>query len=258
MKQLLKCLNGCMLVCLLVIACKKDNPAVKEIGCQLSSLGFGSFTLQMNYNADGGIARVGLLNKDTALEYYTYTYTPGKVMELGYSAKGQLFSTGTYTLGSNGYASLGVLVYEDGMDSTYYTYNSDGYLTSARKVSYSNNNGTYVWSATLASTYTIENGNKVKETNTNKGTDVNYTSALTYEYYADKPGYDGLYSEYTFLGKHNASLLKKTTNVYNGTESSTAYSYEFDTEGRPTKSIQKQTSASGTSTSTWLLQFACK
>jgi hypothetical protein len=264
MNNILKCLNGAILLCLVFIACQKDSTN-GPIPCQVSSLQFDSFQFRMNYNADGSMAEEHLLNRGITKEFSKYTYTPGQIIYTTYSADSVLLVTSTYTIGSNGFASLCVNTSptNTGTDSSFYTYNSEGYLTGIRQVSYAYRNGTAAWSGTLLTARTIANGNKVKETIAYRSIDAetNFDDAVTYEYFTDKAGYIGLFGDNVFEGKYSTSLLKKTittTNAKNGYGSTIVYSYEFDTEGKPTKVSYATTGLSGsTSTRSMLLQFAC-
>jgi hypothetical protein len=263
MNNILKCLNGTILLYLLFIACKKDSNN-GPLPCQVSYLQFDSFQLRMSYNADGSIAGEHLFNRSNLKEFSQYTYTTGQIIRTSYAADSVLQVTSTYTIGANGYAAVCVNIRStNDIDSSFYTYNSDGYLTGIRQVYYTYPNGIATWSSTLLTERTIVNGNKARETITHRSInpDTNFDDAVNYEYYADKTGYIGLFNDNGFEGRYNASLLKKTittTNAKNGYGGTTNYSYEFDTDGNPKKVLYATTSPTGTpSNRTMSLQFAC-
>jgi len=219
-----------------------------------------SFKIQMTYSAAGYLTGTSLSESGNVRDYYTYTYSNGQVLERGFSKDSVQTSVCTYTIGSNGYASQSVNVIGANIDSAFYTYNAEGYLTGLRSVSYIGSNGALTLSSTYTKTYTITNGNKVKEVTVSTGTapELNFNAEVIYEYYTDKTGYSGLFNEYDFMGKNYVSLVKKTTTKNNGgSANSIDYTYEFDASGKPTKVLQTNATPNGTGTSTLSLQFQC-
>lgn len=260
MKLIMKYLSGAVFIGLLMVACNKDEEApAHNIECRLSTLDLDSFKIQMTYNEDGSIAKSSLFYKGVAREYTTYTYAAGKITEQSFSANNEPTASSVYTLGSNGYAAQCVVINDSRKDSSFYTYDANGYLTGIRTVSYDENNGAYVYRATEQTTYTIANGNKVKAVR-NSTTDVEgYAYETVNEYYTDKPGYSGLNNELDFLGKHDVSLLKKSTFKNGVSESATNYTYEFNSDGKPTKVTQSSVTSQGTTfKQSMLLWFECK
>lgn len=261
MNKLMKGLSGGILMYVLFTACNKDEvPAATSPGCKVSSITMNSFQIKMSYSPAGYLTGTSLSESDIVRDYYTYTYPNGQVLERGYSKDSVQRSICTYTIGANGYASQSVNLVGANTDSTFYTYNADGYLISLRSVSYISSNGKLTLSSSQTTTYTITNGNKVKEAIVSTGTDdiFNFNSEVVYEYYADKTGYSGLFNDYDFLGKNSASLIKKTTTKNSsGQTSSTDYTYEFDATGKPVKVLQSTATPNGLSNTTLALQFQC-
>lgn len=121
-------------------------------------------------------------------------------------------------------------------------------------------NNVFKFDYSKTNTYTILNGNCVKEIE--KWFSPNYSSynfevESTYEYYTDKLNYTGMNGEYSFLGKNNTRLTKKVTYLRSGDTTTEEYGYEFDTEGKPAQANVKATTKHGTETYNVKLAYAC-
>jgi len=220
----------------LFISCKK-NPSTNEpalTGCRISSLKMAEAETKMNYDPQGNLKLITEYQNNTKMGYTEFTYTTSQIVENLYDNTGGLSGTATYTLGSNGFPKY---VVSDGYgttDSTYYTYNSNGYLIKLDKRNYLKTNNVFQLNYSLTEDYTITDGNRTHQKETVRGA-YHYDRDVDYEYYMDQPYYTGINGDYPFLGKTNASLLKKMSYTESNYPTVVSHQYQFDADHKPIK-----------------------
>lgn len=180
---------------------------------------------------------------DSLYQTYTY-YGSDSIVSKLYDYGNTLISKNKLVLNAQGYISV------EGTST--YTYSADGYLSKETSPF-----------STINYTVTSENYTKSEELTTSGS-----TSTHTYTYYTDKEEKLGLYAPNNSIlniryGKGNKNLIKSHT-IVNVTTSGTStqvltYTYEFDSENRPTKVTEITTVDGGTpSTLVTDLTYTCK
>lgn len=240
------------------ISCQKDENAVPgEPFCRLSSVHFpDSLSVGITYDAQGRVARVTDYDSSREQVAEIYEYGQGVIrrrdsVPATATYPAQLASERIYELGANGFASVEYIInLQWGRDTTYYTYNNDGYLIKSDHRHYQiyNNNVLHL-DYSKVNYYTIEGGNRVKDSLVFRSDNNNYQSVVTHTYSTAKSDYASLNFtgyDYPFLGKKNVSLLTMSTGWHSQFPglSSMSYTYTLDAEGKPV-SVQ-QTNANGT------------
>jgi YD repeat-containing protein len=274
MKTFVKCLSLAILLVTSVISCTKDNGNPNDPVCRVNSIKWDTMETRMKYDAAGNVLKATDLDSSKERWSASFEYSTGKIIEKDSAASAgsdfiDLASvTITHIVGANGFVSVS---YFGGPgtwveDSTWYTYNSEGYLTKSVHTHYQiYNNGSLHQSYIETHNYTIANGNRVAETINWVGdgtSNPNYTNTVAYTYYSAQSNYNGIninyYYDYPFLGKKNVSLLKKAVYTYglSGTTDSYEYTYEFDTTGKPIKVTN--TSGTGSGSEVFRLGYACQ
>lgn len=256
-----------LLLCGLVVmmACKKNDVAEESVSCTISSIISDSAVVRFHYNADGSLqSRVTAAVEETATvksDSVAYAYETDKITVRKFNAEKALTLTSVFPLGNNGYASTQINKAVNGLstDTTFFTYNQAGYLIASEQRVYSVVNNKSVLSSTTAITYTIENGNTTSRTlfSTNAFGTVTQAKA-SYEFYADKAAVKYLYGDYTFTGKEDANLLKKSGFNNNGTLTEETYSYRYNERNLPDAVEATYTSAAGSSGGSGQVYYNCQ
>ncbi len=155
--------------------------------------------------------------------YYpvTYTYSSNSVMRLEEDLLSGISHITTFTLGSNGVATSGVMRRSDGAATNYlqYTYDADGHLTQETNTDSATSNVNYT------RTYTWSNGNLTSMH------EVSGSNSLTntYTYITDRVStIENANMGLNWLGKGNTNVIQSE----NDGSVTSSYSYTFDSEGK--------------------------
>lgn len=238
---------GIVLISTLHTSClKKDNnnpiPNQSTTTCTITSQIVDTDSTVFNYS--GGKLTYAVTYDTTSNNAVTdslvYSYSSSLVTVDNYQS-GSLVQIQKYFLGSNGYASKEVDIYNGSnsitYDTTFYEYNAEGYVIKDSNITtivYTNPSTPQSITITV-DTFDISNGNISTVKSKSNGT----TIVLTYQYYSDKENKSNLdldsspgilYAQ--FLGKGNKNLMKGFSN---DSGDNVSYSYEIDSNGNVTK-----------------------
>jgi len=219
---------------------KADNHIGPTMGKLISSIQYSTGgTNTYTYNSSGQRSTF-VYKSGTITEIGSYTYTASSITMLANEISG----TNSYTIKSTILLNNAGLAISE-VDSTtgsstsgntlYYTYDANGYRTSAITQSSTQN-------------FTYQNGN-LSSVIYSGTTPYNYT----YTYLMDKPNTlgnqnVGIY----YLGKDNANLKNTYTNTY-GSSTTTYYnSYIFNSDGTVQKLTTTMVPSSGTPSTSWI------
>jgi hypothetical protein len=259
MRTFVKCLSLAILLSATVISCQKDNSVNPgDPVCRLASVHFlDSLSIGIAYDAAGRVSRVTDFDSSVEKRAEVFEYGQGKITQRDSipataSYPAYLYTTRIYEIGANGFASVCYLTdYAAVRDTTYYTYNNDGYLTRSVHHHYQAYQGNVHRDYTETHDYTIDGGNRVKDSLTWRGDNDNYQSTAVYTYNTGQSNYYGInftyYYDYPFLGKKNVSLLKSSVGWHSHfpTPDQNNFTYTLGTDGRPLAVTQTNTNGTG-------------
>lgn len=234
------------------ISCSKDddsatpNTTVTDLtGCKVLSMTNDNYKTVYAYNSNGSINTITeyyTSDPTTPVEVYTYTHSSGTITYTNKSGREQ----GSYTINANGRVTTSNITYYNGPDPTTatsglmtsYEYNASGYLTK-RTVTSASASGSF----TTTYTYIWTNGNISNEISVSQS---GSTSNTAYTYYTDKSNaFSSLTSLTEFTGPDSKNLVKASSDLSSGSLQE-SYTYEFDANGKPIKTIVTDNSTSNT------------
>lgn len=197
-------------------SCKKE----KQVTCTLSSVNLSGQVIYLEYDANGFETK----RTDSATHNYQAGTVSGNILTVqNYTGAG--VPTGTpkrYVLNTNGTIAQSIDV-----DTLFYTYNADGYLTRYTRGSGANLN--------QSNDFTIENGNPIYVIQRDGTGHITYTTHITYN---DKPNKAHLNLVYNLLsdaryGKASANLIDKVENSDGTALSTSNIVSEYNDNGYP-------------------------
>jgi hypothetical protein len=241
-------------------------------GCRLTSMqwDWDSVKMAAQYDAAGRLSRINDFDTSILKWFTTFEYQSDRVITRDSipatsSYPAYLSMLTTYEIGSNDYASKSYFTnYPTVHDTTYYTYDNDGYCTQTIRRHYGKySNGSFHLDYTETHDYTIAGGNRVKDSATYDGDLYNsdYKRVLRLEYYPEQREYVVNFHssfDYPFLGKKNVSLVKTENDWHSGFGNSApmTYSYSFDAAGKPVTVFVTNTGNNGTGE--YYLGYECR
>lgn len=265
---------GMITLCVVcAISCTRDNsgPDIPDLpadtSCKVSSIVFKyapyfDLETRMQYDVRGRVIKVTDYDSSRPRWSASFEYVGDKVIEIDSAA-----SSGSdvidmqsiiihHELGANGFATASYFYnYAPVRDTTFYTYDADGYQTKMVRKHYAfTPPNTQRLEYVYTYDYIISGGNRVKEI-------LNGKPHVDYEYYSNLSKFGGFnltnYYDYPFLGRKNTSLVKvlSSYNPNNGeAEGSSNYEYQLDAEGKPL--VVRHSNGSGSDS--LVLSYKCK
>lgn len=272
MRTFTKCIVGITTLTVGFLSCSKDNNNPGEPVCRVTSIVLAdTMENRIKYNQEGQLTHIGFLESGQDRVWDLFEYSTGKITQTDSLPGGSGSYSAIYTLGTNGFADIRVSGANNSYkDSTYYTYDGNGYLVKSvqRYYLYNVNIPGYQLSYERVHNYTIVNGNVItdKSYTIQNGEMMTYPIAdITYEYYSDKLAKVdmrlSLSSEnnYPFLGKGSGYLVKKAIFSFQSGGTDTAeYTYQLDTDGKPLRVDYLYTNQSGVWPEHVTFSYECK
>ena len=271
MKAFISCLGITALFLAGAISCNKDNggpidPTLPDTTCKVASVRFTyepyfDLETKMLYDTYGRLVKVTDYDSSRPRWSGSFEYSAGKVIEIDSAASygGNVIDMQSvvihHEIGANGFAAISYFYNYNGVrDTTFYTYDADGYLTKLvhKHYSYYPPNPQHL-DYLDTYTYTISAGNRVKEA-------LNGKTYAEYEYAATPSKFGGFnftnYSDYPFLGRKNVSLPQTvySINPNDATVERHDYNYKLDTEGKPL--VVRHSNITGSDS--LVLSYVCK
>jgi hypothetical protein len=257
----------CLAGLLLLNACSKkdDEPQTAATSCRIAQIVSDSTVARYYYSSDGSLqSRAGTATTAAAVaaaDSVAYVYETDQVTVRKFNADRNITATSVFPLGNNGFASTQITTTPGGQsaDTVFYTYSTDGYKTASVQRIWTLFSGKPVLSSTINIAYTVTNGNTTgysRVSTTALGV-VSRTTA-SFEFYTEKVAVKNVYGDYTFAGKSDQNLLKKSTYDVNGVVNSVAYTYHFNDKNLPDSVTGVYTNPGGTSNGKSRFYYDCQ